>query len=121
MLLTRCAVKPPSNTTNVNHFQQVYYLSLDSAKLRGSDCASKSTIVASKLPVLVFALALAQASIAQSQISFEWVTIGDPGNQNDPLTDVPTGGVTPPPRGAVPSSTAFRSMKPQLAKIQRFS
>jgi hypothetical protein len=58
--------------------------------------------VASKLPVLVFALALAQASIAQSQISFEWVTIGDPGNQNDPLTDVPTGGVTPPPRGAVP-------------------
>ncbi|MGA7213585.1 MAG: SUMF1/EgtB/PvdO family nonheme iron enzyme, partial [Terrimicrobiaceae bacterium] len=48
----------------------------------------------------MFALALAQSSIAESGVSFEWVTVGDPGNPNDPLTGVTS--QTPPVRGAVP-------------------
>ena len=48
------------------------------------------------------ALTLAEVSMVRAEISFEWVTVGDPGNPNDPLSDVPTGGVTPPVRGAVP-------------------
>ncbi len=52
--------------------------------------------------MLVFALALARSSIAQSGVSFEWVTVGDPGNPNDPLTGIATNGQTPPARGAVP-------------------
>jgi formylglycine-generating enzyme required for sulfatase activity len=39
---------------------------------------------------------------ANSEISFEWVTVGDPGNPNDPLTGIATNGQTPPVRGAVP-------------------
>lgn len=39
---------------------------------------------------------------ANSEISFEWVTVGNPGNPNDPLTGVATNGQTPPARGAVP-------------------
>jgi formylglycine-generating enzyme required for sulfatase activity len=55
-----------------------------------------------KTLALLLTLALAQSSIAHSEISFEWVTVGDPGNPNDPLTAVTTGGQTPPVRGAVP-------------------
>jgi formylglycine-generating enzyme required for sulfatase activity len=56
-----------------------------------------------KFLVLLAALALAQGSMAQSGVSFEWVTVGDPGNPNDPLIGVPTGGIVPPPtRGSVP-------------------
>ena len=61
-----------------------------------------SLIMAPRLLVLLAALVLAQGSIAQSDVSFEWVTVGDPGNPNDPLTGVWTGGETPPTRGAVP-------------------
>ena len=89
MLLTRCAIKPLSNKTNVKSiFNKFTTYRLIPLSFVVAIAPLKPTIVASKLPVLVFALALAQASIAQSQISFEWVTIGDPGNQNDPLTDV---------------------------------
>jgi formylglycine-generating enzyme required for sulfatase activity len=49
---------------------------------------------------LLLTLAL-HSSLAQSEISFEWVTVGDPGNPNDPLTGVPSG-VQTPVRGAVP-------------------
>jgi hypothetical protein len=55
----------------------------------------------SKLLVLVPALALALANITQAQISFEWVTVGDPGNPNDPLTGFANDGNIP-TRGAVP-------------------
>jgi formylglycine-generating enzyme required for sulfatase activity len=59
--------------------------------------------MAPRLLVLLAALVLAQGSIAQSGVSFEWVNVGDPGNPNDPLIDVPGGGPIPPPeRGAVP-------------------
>jgi sulfatase modifying factor 1 len=34
------------------------------------------------------ALALAQGSFAQSEVSFEWVTVGDPGNPNDPVSSI---------------------------------
>jgi hypothetical protein len=54
----------------------------------------------SKLLVLMLALAFVQSSIAQSNVSFEWVTVGDPGNPNDPLTGLTT--AAPPVRGAVP-------------------
>jgi hypothetical protein len=60
-----------------------------------------------KLLVLLAALALAQGVLAQgttaqSGVSFEWVTVGDPGNPNDPLTGVPVGTSPPPVRGGVP-------------------
>jgi len=58
--------------------------------------------MAPRLLALVLVLASVLASVAQSEISFEWVTVGDPGNPNDPLTGVYTGGDTPPTRGAVP-------------------
>jgi formylglycine-generating enzyme len=58
--------------------------------------------MASKLLVLVLVLASVQGSIAQSEISFEWVTVGDPGNPNDPLTGISSGGTPTPTRGAVP-------------------
>ena len=77
-------------------------MELDFARFYRIACASKIKTVASKLLVLVLALALAQASIAQSNISFEWVTVGDPGNPNDPLTGISSGGMPTPTRGAVP-------------------
>ena len=61
-----------------------------------------SLIMAQRLLVLLAALVLAQGSIAQSDVSFEWVTVGNPGNPNDPLTGVWTGEETTPTRGAVP-------------------
>ena len=58
--------------------------------------------MAPRLLILLAALALAQGSFAQSGVSFEWVTVGDPGNPKDTLTGISTGGQTPPTRGAVP-------------------
>jgi formylglycine-generating enzyme required for sulfatase activity len=58
--------------------------------------------VTSKFLVLALALALVQGSIAQSDISFEWVTVGDPGNPNDPLAGFQSGNQPLPARGAVP-------------------
>ena len=56
--------------------------------------------------VLFAALAFAQGVLAQgtqSTVSFDWVTVGDPGNPNDPLTNVPgVGSIPHPERGAVP-------------------
>ena len=49
---------------------------------------------------MLLTLAL-HSSIAQSEISFEWVTVGDPGNANDPLSGIAAGDETPPARGAV--------------------
>jgi formylglycine-generating enzyme required for sulfatase activity len=92
---------PPSSKTDLKHLQHVYHVKLDFGRFYRIACASKIKIVASKLLVLVLALALAQASIAQSNISFEWVTVGDPGNPNDPLTGI-SSDVPPPSRGAVP-------------------
>ena len=63
---------------------------------------SKIRIVTPKLLVLVVALAFVQGTIAQSDVSFEWVTVGDPGNPNDPLTGIPSDGLPTPARGAVP-------------------
>jgi hypothetical protein len=39
-----------------------------------------SLLMTPRLLVLLAALALAQGSIAQSGVSFEWVTVGDTGN-----------------------------------------
>jgi formylglycine-generating enzyme len=51
--------------------------------------------------MMALALTLTEVRVTRAEISFEWVTVGNPGNPNDPLSDVPTGGVTPPERGAV--------------------
>jgi formylglycine-generating enzyme required for sulfatase activity len=59
-------------------------------------------LTVSKRLVSVFALTFALANMAKSEVSFEWVAVGDPGNPNDPLSDINTQGQTPPPRGAVP-------------------
>ena len=75
-------------------------INLDFEGHHARNCAAKIGIMASRLLILVFALALAQSSIAESGVSFEWVTVGDPGNPNDPLTGVTS--QTPPVRGAVP-------------------
>jgi formylglycine-generating enzyme required for sulfatase activity len=67
-----------------------------------------SLLLVPKLLVLLSALALAQVAAAQetsaqSGVSFEWVTVGDPGNPKDPLIGVPSGGpVSPPEHGSVP-------------------
>jgi formylglycine-generating enzyme required for sulfatase activity len=52
--------------------------------------------------MIALALTLAEVRITRAEISFEWVTGGDPGNPNDPLTGIATGGETPPVRGTVP-------------------
>jgi formylglycine-generating enzyme required for sulfatase activity len=58
----------------------------------------------SRLLVLLATLLPMQGAIfADSGVSFEWATVGDPGNSIDPLIGVPTGGRHPTPeRGAVP-------------------
>ena len=52
--------------------------------------------------MIALALTLAEVRITRAEISFQWVTVGDPGNPNDPLSGIATGGETPPVRGAVP-------------------
>ncbi len=64
--------------------------------------ATTSEIVVLKLLILALALTLAEVSITRADISFEWVTVADPGNPSDPLTDLRTPYETPPTRGAVP-------------------
>jgi formylglycine-generating enzyme required for sulfatase activity len=63
--------------------------------------ASTKQVVIFRLFLIGLALTLAQPGPAQAEISFEWVTIGDPGNPNDPLTGISTGDQPPPARGAV--------------------
>ena len=59
-------------------------------------------IAFSKLLTALLVLAVSsQSGLAQSKISFEWVTIGDPGNPSDPLTGFQNDGNLP-VRGAVP-------------------
>jgi formylglycine-generating enzyme required for sulfatase activity len=74
----------------------------------------------SKLLILVFALALTQSSIAESGVSFEWVTVGDPGNPNDPLTGISTGGQTSPVRGAVPYAYSISKYETTIGQYTAF-
>ena len=64
--------------------------------------AATSEIVVLKVLIVALALTLAEVSITRADISFEWITVADPGNPNDPLTDLRTPYETPPTRGAVP-------------------
>jgi hypothetical protein len=63
--------------------------------------AATSEIVILRLLMIALALTLAEVSITRAEISFEWVTVGDPGNPNDPLSGIAAGDETPPARGAV--------------------
>ena len=80
--------------------------------------ASNLTLMTPKRLVLLLTLAL-HSSLAQSEISFEWVTVGDPGNPNDPLTGVPTS-VQTPVRGAVPYVYSISKYEPLLANTPPF-
>ncbi len=60
--------------------------------------------MATRLLFVLVALFLTQRGVvADSGVSFEWVTVGDPGNPNDPLVNAPQGNIVPrPQRGSVP-------------------
>jgi formylglycine-generating enzyme required for sulfatase activity len=57
---------------------------------------------------------------ANSEISFEWVTVGDPGNPNDPLTGAPTDYGPLPVRGAVPYAYSISKYETTIGQYAAF-